>query len=798
MNTCSVIDIYNEAIRILSSNDKLREQYGPEITALERRRDISSADSYRIGVIGVTSSGKSTLINSLMGESILPYGACPSSSQLVRCHYSDERKVVVYFENDTNLVLTGKDCNQESVSFYADESLNSNNKEQVKELDLCSPNFPFGKDVVLVDSPGLDAFGYEGHEKLTMASLLPTVDLCILVTTCKTNSDRKIQSVLNAIADNSASNMSVILVQNMIDSIVPSADGLKSANDVAKDHWRRLQRVVHSSNIKDKKTAKIVQYSAQWALEGRTTCNDTSRELLFKSNYQKLIDTIKESISSIRPIVLESRLRRAKKEIDKLASDSKQKAGGDICTLSQESFEYAHLDYEINKTISNIQSNISSVISDTDALRDEITLISQYTENIVNNVRKQISNIEDRLISLMHKAEIYIAEISEVLNVEKRDLTVPIILSGIRTPHLCQTTVNERVKEKGIKGIVKRFIGKFGGTDSGYTYVQHTYTDNQATERLILDYIHSTKRLFKESNDKFEKRLKDIQERFSEEIELRRQSFEARKIKILEAQQYADISNALSNLTLSITFDKGLHIKTNSVPVLRPEDNLVGMKCPLSLYALYKMAENIKRNIHAQTIEKHIQCSQNNILVLGWDKVSETECLDKFFNCKVSTESIKEGYNQIGDRLSLLHTGGTIDELNLYGINVVCVLVNATQIGSAEKQIYPLLTSGVISHKIEVLFVIQDFAEVIATKDVAGVLTELRDFIKNELNRKNTNIFLVHNNPIYNLAIAAIQETGLLLQSDGITIANDLKTRFGYLYDDESNNVIHDMLKSFE
>ena len=97
----------------------------------------------------------------------------------------------------------------------------------------------------------------------------------------------------------------------------------------------------------------------------------------------------------------------------------------------------------------------------------------------------------------------------------------------------------------------------------------------------------------------------------------------------------------------------------------------------------------------------------------------------------------------------------------------------------------------------KVLFVVQDFAEAIATKDVDGVLTELRDFIKNDLNRCD-DILLVHNNPIYNLAIAAIQETGLSLQSDSISIASDLKSRFGYLYDEESNNVIHDMLKSFE
>lgn len=405
MESSNVIEIFNEAIRILNTNEKIREQYAADIKVIERKREASIGNTYRIGVIGVTSSGKSTLINSLMGESILPSRACPSSSQLVRCHYSEERKVVVYFEDGTKLVLSGKDCDQDAISFYADEGFNANNKEQVKELELCSPNFPLGKDVILVDSPGLDAFGYEGHEKLTMASLLPTVDLCILVTTCKTNSDQKLQSVLNAIAENSTSNMPVILVQNMIDSIVPSADGLKSANDVAKDHRRRLQRVVDKSNLKDKGTAIIVQYSARWALEGRTTDGDVSGELLFKSNYQKLVDAVNEIISSIRPIVTKSRLLRAKKEIDRLAADAKQAAGGDYCISSHESFEYDGFEEDIENYISNIKSNLASIISDTVTLRDKYISLSHFTESTVSNVRKQISNIEDRLISEMHNTE---------------------------------------------------------------------------------------------------------------------------------------------------------------------------------------------------------------------------------------------------------------------------------------------------------------------------------------------------------------------------------------------------------
>ena len=797
MDSSNVIEIYNEAVSILNANEKIREQYSPDIIALERRREISSTDTYRIGVIGVTSSGKSTLINSLMGESILPSRACPSSSQLVRCHYSKERKVVVYFEDGTSLVLSGDDCNQDTISLFADEGFNSNNKEQVKELELCSPKFPLGKDVILVDSPGLDAFGYEGHEKLTMASLLPTVDLCILVTTCKTNSDLKLQSVLNTIAENSAASMPVIIVQNMIDSIRPSADGLKSTNDVAKDHRHRLQRVIDSSNVKDKKSVQIIQYSAQWALQGRVANHESSQDLLFKSNYQKLVDAINQIVSNIRPAVKRSRLIHAKKEIDRLAEDSKYAAGGDNCVMSQELFKYEHYGEEIDQLIDDIISNIENVISQTDILQDEYCRLNRYTENVISNVRNEVSSLENMLISEMHTAESIFSDICEELNVEKRDITVSISLSGISAPHLCQKTVSERVKEKGIKGFFKR-LNPFGGSDSGYKIVTHTYTDDEATENLIIDYINSTKRVFNDTASKLKKRIKDIRNCFVNEVEMRRKSFEARQIKILEAQQYLDISRALTKLSSSIKIGKDSNIGTNRPYVERPEDTLFEIECPLTSYSLLNLAEKIKRNIHVQTIENLIYCSQHSVLVLGWDKTSETECLDKFFDCKISIDSIHGGHNQINEQVSLCHIDRTANDLRLGKVGIAFVLVNATQIGAAEKQIYPIIKFGMIPVDVKVTFVIQDFAEIIATKDVCGSLTELKEFINKDLNRNDIGILLVHNNPIYNLAIAAIQESEIALQSDSINIANDLKSRFGYLYEDESYDVIHDILKAFE
>ena len=54
----------------------------------------------------------------------------------------------------------GDAVTQKLISSHADESLDSNNIKGVREVEISTPSFPFADDVLLIDSPGLDAFGY--------------------------------------------------------------------------------------------------------------------------------------------------------------------------------------------------------------------------------------------------------------------------------------------------------------------------------------------------------------------------------------------------------------------------------------------------------------------------------------------------------------------------------------------------------------------------------------------------------------------------------------------------------------
>lgn len=101
MNTSRLmneLDIIVKVINALSRNAKCKTRYASELENFQNRKRQADSNKYRLGVIGVTSSGKSTMINSLLGESLLPAVARPSSCQLVSCFFSQKRMATVFFK----------------------------------------------------------------------------------------------------------------------------------------------------------------------------------------------------------------------------------------------------------------------------------------------------------------------------------------------------------------------------------------------------------------------------------------------------------------------------------------------------------------------------------------------------------------------------------------------------------------------------------------------------------------------------------------------------------------------------
>ena len=114
-----------------------------ELSWIENRKTDWSSDRIRVGVIGVTSSGKSTLINAILGTDILSSAIAPSSGQLVCCSYGEKSEIIIHFEDGTEQKLSGKKYKRDILQQYSDERYNAKNEKGVLSIELTSVGLAF-------------------------------------------------------------------------------------------------------------------------------------------------------------------------------------------------------------------------------------------------------------------------------------------------------------------------------------------------------------------------------------------------------------------------------------------------------------------------------------------------------------------------------------------------------------------------------------------------------------------------------------------------------------------------------
>ena len=515
------VEFIKKTIELLGGNAKCRDRYAAELENFHERERQARANKYRLGIIGVTSSGKSTMINALLSEALLPQAAKPSSSQLVSCFRSANRQAQVFFEDGSSKTFSGSFLTPALISRYGDENVNERNREKVKQIELSTPKFPFDESIILVDSPGLDAFGYEGHERLTMENLLPTIDFCIFVTTCKTNSDDKMKSVLDTIAKYE---IPVIIVQNMIDSLNTN-HGEKTIAEVAQDHRKRIERIVSQSDIKDKSKVQIVQISAKSGHNG-------DEEKLRKSNYKVLVENVKSTFERIRPEVEGRRMYLLKKEILRIANAALKDGEGRNNFSGRYEYEDDETTYitsrdrilaELKREIDNLGPSLSTYSIDEYGIR----LLKEKVSDCENVICKLMSNFNRIIINLCKK-----------LNIDSRS-----IISDFRFE---KPTVDVKKKTERVSGgywekpgFLKRTLHviSLGRYKPESKWVDTSYDkeviDVTRTQQSINIYIKLSKEAIRQTIERWNKSIELTEEKLFAQLDNRRKEYEARKNKAL-------------------------------------------------------------------------------------------------------------------------------------------------------------------------------------------------------------------------------------------------------------------------
>lgn len=148
----------------------LAELRRPMATLLERIEQRT----FNIAVFGRVSSGKSSLLNALIGAPILPVGVTPITAVPTRVRYGERPSVrIVYGEKREETVAI------ERLAELASEKENPGNRRRVALLQVRYPSPLLRDGIEFVDTPGIGSLATQGAQE-TFA-YLPRADLAILL-----------------------------------------------------------------------------------------------------------------------------------------------------------------------------------------------------------------------------------------------------------------------------------------------------------------------------------------------------------------------------------------------------------------------------------------------------------------------------------------------------------------------------------------------------------------------------------------------------------------------------------------
>ena len=815
------ITLTNEVKAILSSTEKRKLRYASDLNWLNSWESLWASDRIRVGVVGVTSSGKSTLINAILGDNLLSVAVRPSSSQLVSCSYANERSSIVYFLDGRKKNIADTEQLKDSIKQYSDESYNKQNEKQVAQLELSTPNFDLGEDVLLVDSPGLDATGYEAHEKLTLETLLPTVDVVIFVTTIKSEIDKKMKQTLDIIAKY---NCPVMIVQNMLDAVRPSVDGRKSAEDVAQERKNRVVLAVEQSKIKNKNDVRISQISAVMAMQYRCNKEHTAEESEnYKfSRYESFVSGVKELIAAKRPEIEQQRVKTVLWHIEELIRQEDDRTKN-IKTDVLVDNNLLYVSANINKALECTYNDIQNVVQELQNLYDKYFAdsvspennrsgyLSTFLQRIHNfnssldagdiaEIKKVVKQFETKVVQSVSNFSVQCSAAIKRLNLPPRDLWS---YNGLpRMPEVeVKTKIVDRsrtVNKSGFWNGVKRFFsgGKYGTETEYYT---EKVVDDEATRKSVKRYIERLMFEYGKTLDSWYKSANSTVTSIQQEIELRQAAIKEKEEQILDAADWKKIREDLEKCISKYDSVKSDIVQSEPVKKEQLQETLSNtklIKAPSEIVNLYDAAEKYIFAVQKSTFNYATEVMSSKecpALVVSNSTDNLSDFLYRFYGIKHNDFS-KEKFIQLSDNL-IVACSPTDEQLKSLkkasdGMNVF-LLINGLQFHTENETVLRNAVQDSSNANDTLFLVVQDF-EILAN---GNAITECIRTVRMEQESHKGLVLISHKNPVYNMAVIHAQTTEGKIKEETM-FYDSLTTKFPSLVDENVKKRINNILRT--
>jgi GTP-binding protein EngB required for normal cell division len=136
--------------------------------------DRMDGDSFEIGVFGRVSSGKSSLLNHLLGTAVLPVGVTPVTAVPTRIRSGENTRATIEFAQSPPITV-----GLERLSEFSSEQQNPGNHKHVTRIVVEVQAARLRQGITWVDTPGLGSLATDGAAETT--AYLPRCDLGLVL-----------------------------------------------------------------------------------------------------------------------------------------------------------------------------------------------------------------------------------------------------------------------------------------------------------------------------------------------------------------------------------------------------------------------------------------------------------------------------------------------------------------------------------------------------------------------------------------------------------------------------------------
>ncbi len=153
--------------------------------------------------------GKSTLINALLGQDVLPSGVVPVTSIITAIVYGEQPRVIIEYDNSST-----EDIDPSHINEYVSESLNPQNTKGIKLVSLSTPSDLLKAGISVFDTPGVGSI--YAHNTQTATDFLDSIDVAIFIFSVDTPLN---ETELNFLNDMSSHGISILFILNKLDMV---------------------------------------------------------------------------------------------------------------------------------------------------------------------------------------------------------------------------------------------------------------------------------------------------------------------------------------------------------------------------------------------------------------------------------------------------------------------------------------------------------------------------------------------------------------------------------------------------